>query len=57
MQISKISAQTVVFSKLPTDYLEKQAKFLNSLSAEEKNTLSHRGQALKAMLQWVKVNL
>lgn len=41
----------------PIFIVDNLGKTMAQLSEEEKNTLSHRGQALKAMLQWVKVNL
>ena len=40
----------------PVFLVEDKNKTMAELTEEEKNTLSHRGRALKCMLEWVKVN-
>ena len=40
----------------PIFIVDNIGKTMAELSEEEKNTLSHRGQALKAMLKWIKSN-
>ena len=41
----------------PVFLVDGVGKTMAELSEDEKNTLSHRGQALSNMIKWIKINL